>query len=279
MAQIVLGCGVMAGRGFVTVPFLCAVMLATGPGYAEQIEPGLAVAVEKARSRLAADAGNVAEAVRPSRLVPRRVRLVRVSPAQGGREQAAVSAEPAPDVEGRLDAVFSLVAPLKNSAQPSEPRVRVPVPRPTPDRDVIALAYAAGGSKQPGSSSGLNAIESLVEEHAAANDIPPALAHALVQVESSYNPKATGRNGEIGLLQIKPQTARRMGYKGSPKGLYDPETNLAYGMKYLGKAHDLADGDTCGTLLRFNAGLDAKRKSAASNKFCAKVKRAMAKRA
>jgi soluble lytic murein transglycosylase-like protein len=50
-------------------------------------------------------------------------------------------------------------------------------------------------------------------------------------------------------------------------------------MKYLGKAHDLSGGDVCGTLLRYNAGLDAKRKSAASNKFCRKVKSVMAKRA
>jgi soluble lytic murein transglycosylase-like protein len=49
-------------------------------------------------------------------------------------------------------------------------------------------------------------------------------------------------------------------------------------MKYLGKAHDLSGGDVCGTLLRYNAGLDAKRKSTASNKFCAKVKSVMAKR-
>jgi membrane-bound lytic murein transglycosylase MltF len=42
-------------------------------------------------------------------------------------------------------------------------------------------------------------------------------------------PKARGRNGEIGLLQIKPQTARAMGYKGSAKDLYDPQTNWPSG--------------------------------------------------
>jgi soluble lytic murein transglycosylase-like protein len=50
-------------------------------------------------------------------------------------------------------------------------------------------------------------------------------------------------------------------------------------MKYLAKAHDRSGGDTCGTLLRYNAGLDATRASKGSNKFCAKVKKVMAKRA
>ena len=37
-------------------------------------------------------------------------------------------------------------------------------------------------------------------------------------------------------MQIKPATAKMMGYSGSKKGLFDPETNIKFGMKYLGKA-------------------------------------------
>lgn len=148
------------------------------------------------------------------------------------------------------------------------------LPRPAPARDLVAMAYADTSEKPRGS--GVAAIKELVSWHAEANDVPPKLALALVQVESSYNSKATGRNGEIGLLQIKPATARKMGYKGSAQALYNPDTNLTWGMKYLGKAHHLSGGDTCGTLLRYNAGLGATRKSAGSNKFCAKVKARMA---
>ena len=79
--------------------------------------------------------------------------------------------------------------------------------------------------------------------------MPSNLAHAVVSVESNFNPKARGRAGEIGLMQIKLATARLMGYRGSKKGLYDPETNIKYGMKYLGKAHKLSGGKTCGTIL------------------------------
>ena len=74
-------------------------------------------------------------------------------------------------------------------------------------------------------------------------------------------------------MQIKPATARMMGYSGSAKGLYDPETNIRYGMKYLAKAHQLGGGDTCGTILRYNAGHGAKRMNKISAAYCAKVKR------
>ena len=40
-------------------------------------------------------------------------------------------------------------------------------------------------------------------------------------------------------MQIKPATARMMGYTGSVTGLFNPETNIKYGMKYLGMAQQL----------------------------------------
>ena len=79
--------------------------------------------------------------------------------------------------------------------------------------------------------------------------------------------------GEIGLMQIKPATARMMGYTGSAKGLYDPETNIKYGMKYLGMAHKLGGGTTCGTILKYSAGHAAKRMNPVSAGYCSKVKR------
>ena len=77
---------------------------------------------------------------------------------------------------------------------------------------------------------------------------------------------------EIGLMQIKPATARMMGYAGSTAGLFDPETNIKYGMKYLAKAQKLGDGTTCGTILKYNAGHAAKRMNPVSLNYCGKVK-------
>ncbi len=112
---------------------------------------------------------------------------------------------------------------------------------------------------------------SLISKYAKTYGVPVALAHAVVRIESNFNPKARGGAGEIGLMQIKPATARMMGYSGSSKGLYDPETNIRYGMKYLSMAHELGDGRTCSTILKYNAGHGAKRMNPVSKRYCGKV--------
>jgi len=118
--------------------------------------------------------------------------------------------------------------------------------------------------------------QNVVAKHARAAGVPVALALAVVRVESNYNPRARGRAGEVGLMQIKPRTARGMGFSGSTSALYDPDTNLKWGMKYLAGAYKLAGGDTCGTIMRYQGGHYAKRMSRVAVGYCAKVKRHMA---
>ncbi|AEG04916.1 transglycosylase SLT domain-containing protein [Sinorhizobium meliloti WSM1022] len=112
----------------------------------------------------------------------------------------------------------------------------------------------------------------LIQSYAKQYGIPADLAHAIVEVESNFNAKARGSAGEVGLMQIKPATARMMGYTGSIKELYEPETNIKFGMKYLAKAQELSDGTTCGTILKYNAGHGAKRMNPVSKRYCGKVK-------
>lgn len=116
----------------------------------------------------------------------------------------------------------------------------------------------------------------LIRKAAAKHGVPVQIAKAVVEIESNFNPRARGRAGEVGLMQIKPATARGIGYRGSTKALYDPETNIEWGMKYLAGAHQKANGDLCGTILRYNAGHYAKRMNPVSRRYCSKVKRIMA---
>ena len=127
----------------------------------------------------------------------------------------------------------------------------------------------------PAFASGDAVLNSLIAKHAAENGVPLDLAHAMIREESGYNARARGR-GTLGLMQIKPATARGIGYKGSAAGLMDPDTNLAWGMKYLGDAYRLGGGDTCGTVLRYQGGHRATRMTAASRRYCADVKAIMA---
>jgi len=87
------------------------------------------------------------------------------------------------------------------------------------------------------------ALYNLIDQYAAAHDIPADLVHRIVKRESNYNPKAVGRGGALGLMQIKHATARGMGYKGTAEGLLDAETNLAYAVPYLAGAYRVAGGN------------------------------------
>lgn len=120
-------------------------------------------------------------------------------------------------------------------------------------------------------------LRPLVLRHAAEHGVPGALADALVRAESNYRPTARS-GGNLGLTQISHAAARRLGYGGSAEGLFEPETNLRWGLKYLAQAYRLAQGDTCGTILRYNSGLDRRAMTAKARAYCAKIKRLMASR-
>jgi soluble lytic murein transglycosylase-like protein len=85
--------------------------------------------------------------------------------------------------------------------------------------------------------------ESMVASHARANNVPEALVHRVIVRESKYHAGLVGRGGTIGLMQIKLPTARGLGYTGDAAGLRDPDTNLAWGVKYLAGAYRAANGD------------------------------------
>jgi len=112
----------------------------------------------------------------------------------------------------------------------------------------------------------------IIEREAKAAGVPVELAHAIVAVESNYRIDVTGRAGEIGLMQIKPATARDMGFEGDANALYNPAVNIKYGMKYLAGAERRGGGTLCGTILKYNAGHYSKRMNPTSARYCEKVK-------
>lgn len=148
------------------------------------------------------------------------------------------------------------------------------------DMGTTASISRAGVSKNAKvSASGASAsgpYAAIIARHAASYGVPVSLARAVIKIESNYRPHLTGSAGEVGLMQIKPATARMLGYTGSVKGLYNPETNIKYGMKYLAMAQGLGGGTTCGTILKYNAGHGAKRMNPVSSAYCSKVKIQMA---
>jgi soluble lytic murein transglycosylase-like protein len=104
-------------------------------------------------------------------------------------------------------------------------------------------------------------MRALVRKYAAIHEIPESLLHRVIQRESGYN--AGARNGPYyGLMQILPQTAHTMGYRGSPQGLLDAETNLTYAGKYLRGAWLVSGGSEERAVMWYAKGYyyEAKRK-------------------
>lgn len=85
-------------------------------------------------------------------------------------------------------------------------------------------------------------LNQLITKYAALYDVPETLVHHVVRRESNYNPAAVHR-GNWGLMQIRYNTAKGMGYDGSPTGLLDAETNLKFAVKYLRGAWLVAEKD------------------------------------
>ncbi|TDL88979.1 lytic transglycosylase domain-containing protein [Meridianimarinicoccus aquatilis] len=100
-----------------------------------------------------------------------------------------------------------------------------------------------------------------IEAAAAKHEVPVSLVQRVVIRESTHRPWA--RNGPYyGLMQILPQTAATMGYRGPPSGLLDAETNLEYAVRYLKGAWLVADGDQDDAVKWYSRGYyyEAKRK-------------------
>lgn len=118
-------------------------------------------------------------------------------------------------------------------------------------------------------------MDRMIEKAADDNDIPRELAYAVVRVESHYNPRARG-SGVYGLSQIKPATARGLGFDGPAEALLDPETNLRYGMRYLKGAWEQGNGDVCQTAMKYKGGHRTTVMSKSASVYCSNVKRHMA---
>ena len=134
----------------------------------------------------------------------------------------------------------------------------------------VAMAAAAPYESGPGSYAEIayaapahasTDVTRLIDKYAVVYEVPASLVRRVVKRESNFRP--TARNGPYwGLMQIRHDTARGMGYDGPANGLLDAETNLKYAVKYLRGAYITADGDHDQAVRFYARGYyyDAKRK-------------------
>ncbi len=92
-----------------------------------------------------------------------------------------------------------------------------------------------------------------IAEAAREHRVPEALLHAVITIESAYDPNAVSKAGAVGLMQLMPATAKRF-------GVYDrrnPSANLEGGTRYLRHLIELFDMKLELALAGYNAGENA----------------------
>ena len=107
---------------------------------------------------------------------------------------------------------------------------------------------------------GANDIEvaSIIREMAPSYGVPTWFALRIANVESGFNPYARGSAGEIGIYQLKCETARGMGFEGDCSQLTDIRTNVRWGLKHLSLAIESSGGNLMLAASKHNAGLGHK---------------------
>ena len=101
-------------------------------------------------------------------------------------------------------------------------------------------------------------VASIIREMAPSYGVPTWFALRIADVESGFNPYARGRAGEIGVYQLKCQTARGMGFEGDCLQLTDARTNVRWGLKHLSLAIASSGGNLRLAASKHNAGLGRK---------------------
>jgi soluble lytic murein transglycosylase len=100
--------------------------------------------------------------------------------------------------------------------------------------------------------------EQIVRGHAQNYRLDPALLAAVIYQESKFRADAKSSSGAIGLMQLRPDTAKGIairtgGSRFQTSDLYNPEINVRYGSWYL--RHLLTKyGDEKTALAAYNAG-------------------------
>ncbi|MEK6759684.1 MAG: transglycosylase SLT domain-containing protein [Deltaproteobacteria bacterium] len=105
--------------------------------------------------------------------------------------------------------------------------------------------------KPPGMSN--KEFDNIIFDASAKYGVDHRLVKAIVKAESDFRPAARSVKGARGLMQLMPETARRMGVK----DILEPQDNVEGGVKYLSMLLRMFDGQESLAVAAYNAGENA----------------------
>ena len=101
-----------------------------------------------------------------------------------------------------------------------------------------------------------NWMTGYVDRFSRANDLPPALVHAIIKAESNGQRKAVSPKGAKGVMQLMPFTSKRLRVADP----FDPIENIEGGVKYIKELLVTFEGNLTNAVAAYNAGPGAVRK-------------------
>lgn len=92
-------------------------------------------------------------------------------------------------------------------------------------------------------------IKGLIDKYSQQHGLKPEVVQNLIAVASGNNPQAVGANGNLGLMQLKPEVFKDSGYTNP----FDPEQNIMAGTKHLSSMLQRNGGDISLALAAYNS--------------------------
>jgi len=102
----------------------------------------------------------------------------------------------------------------------------------------FSCAFVAGCALCAGQNDRAAAMK-LADYYATAYRVPPELVHAIIEVESGWQPHVVSNKGAAGLMQLMPATAATFGVTNR----FEVEQNIRGGVAYLARLLKLFNGD------------------------------------
>jgi soluble lytic murein transglycosylase-like protein len=125
---------------------------------------------------------------------------------------------------------------------------------PSPSADnPLATAGVKKAHKTGTDAPAAEAIDGMIDHISEQQGVDPELVKAVARAESNYNPRAVSNRGALGVMQLRPETAKRFGVV----NVWDPRQNIEGGVKFLKFLSGMFPNNLPYVLAAYNAGENA----------------------